>query len=143
MRIIQLFTALALVALLTTGRAAHAQNESVAGSYDVTVKAVANSCKNGAIALAEKGALTVTTDVKDITLELPATPELRGPLRSRGRFKAEGKSRTKVGESVTRGKFSATGRARDGSIRVVLVAEFFKDGTALCTQSWNIVGKRR
>ena len=143
MRIIKLLTALATLTLMATGTEARAQTGGVAGNYDVTVKSVANSCKQGALELDQTSALTVATDVKDITLDISGAPELRGPLRNRGRFKASGKTKSKAGKSVTKGNFSATGRAKDGSIRLVLVAEFFKDGTALCTQSWNIVGNRR
>lgn len=141
MKIIPLLPAVALLALATASGDAHAQNRSVAGRYDVSVEKVVDSCRQGAIELDAQSVLTVTTDVKDISMKFAQTPDLRGPLRSRGRFKATGKSRADKGASI--GNFSATGRANNGSIRLVLVAEFYKDGKAQCTQSWNISGKRQ
>lgn len=141
MQMIKLMTAVAALSILAVGTDAQAQPSGVAGSYDVTVSNVANSCKSDAVELAEKTAVAITTDVKDITIKLPNAPDLQGPLRKRGRFKATGVS--KSADNTRSGNFSATGRANNGSIRMVLIAEFFKDGKAQCTQSWNIVGKRR
>lgn len=142
MNITKTVIAVALLATLAASPVASAQTQGVAGSYDVSVSVVANSCKKAHFRLADKASLSVSTDIKDILLQLPQVPDLRGPLRKRGRFQARGTQRG-TGSGYDSGNFSATGRANSGSIRMVLVAEFYKDGRAQCTQSWNIVGTRR
>ena len=40
------------------------------------------------------------------------------------------------------GKFSVAGRVADGSLQLVFIAEYYVKQKPLCTQSWNVTGKR-
>lgn len=133
-----LLASAAVLVALTVSAPAFAQSDD----YQVKISNVSDSCQSEHTRLPGKVDIRVARDARAIQLRIPGLPALRGKMRKRGKFKVEGavKQANKTGH---KGKFSATGRIGQGAIRLVLVAEIYKDGKAQCTQSWNVAGNRR
>jgi hypothetical protein len=128
--------------LLAFAAPASAQEAGATGSYNVKFQEISNSCTEVGLALS-KGTLAISRAGKQaLEVKLPQVPVLRGKARKGGKFKvAASKSPTAL--SGVDGSFSAAGRRDESSVQLVLVAEYYRDGKPLCTQSWDVSGARR
>lgn len=115
----------------------------VAGTFDVKYEEVTSNCTNtgmvmtrGTVAIAKRKASTVAVDIERI-------PVMTGSAVKGGRVKAT----SKLGKTSIQGldgRFSVAGTVNgDGVMNVVFVAEYYVDGKAYCTQSWNVSGFRK
>ena len=128
-------TMLSALFLLFAVSPASAQNKK----YSVKFEKVSNNCTDAGMALTKAG-ISVETKGKTITMGVPALPPMRGSVRKGGKFKARTKKSATKTPAVT-GRYSAGGSVNGGQIRFLLIAEYFKDGKPLCTQSWNAAGR--
>ena len=78
-----------------------------------------------------------------ITVDIERMPMMSGTATKGGRIKAT----SKIGKTSIQGldgKFSTAGTVNeDGVLNVVFVAEYYLQGKAYCTQSWNVSGLRK
>lgn len=138
-------TLIVLAALLAPA-AALADNDhaaAVAGSFDVKYEEVTSNCQNTGIVL-NRG--TIQIDKKrgnTINVDIERMPLMAGTATKGGRVKAS----SKIGKTSIQGldgKFSTAGTVNDdGMLTVVFVAEYYLQGKAYCTQSWNVTGVRK
>lgn len=118
--------------------------QSAGERYDVTFESVTSNCtKDRELALA-KGSLVVRSTDKEIKLRLERAavlvPELVGSQRRGGKIKADATATDAKGR---RQRITASGRVEDGAIQLLFIAELYDDkGNSLCSQSWNVTGKR-
>jgi hypothetical protein len=128
--------------LLALGAPASAQQGGATGNYSVTFQEISNSCTGVGLAL-NKGTLAIARAGKqELELRLPQVPVLRGTARKGGKFKvAAGRTATAI--QGVESSFSAAGRRDESSVQLVLVAEYYREGKPLCTQSWDVYGARR
>jgi hypothetical protein len=130
------------VTLLALAAPASAQEAGATGSYSVKFQEISNSCTEVGLALS-KGMLTISRAGKqELAVKLPQVPVLRGKSRKGGKFKVA-IDRSATALRGVEGSFSAAGRRDESSVQLVLVAEYYRDGKALCTQSWDVSGARR
>lgn len=133
------FTAALLVLLAGAGTAA-AQSER----YDVTFEGVTSNCTQDRVLALAKGSLVISSTDKEIKLRLERTavtlPELVGSQRRGGKIKADATATDAQGR---RQRIMASGRVEDGALQLLFIAELYDDkGSSLCSQSWNVTGKR-
>lgn len=138
-------TLIVLAALLAPA-AALADNDhaaAVAGSFDVKYEEVTSNCQNTGIVLTRG---TIQIDKKrgnTINVDIERMPLMAGTATKGGRVKAS----SKIGKTSIQGldgKFSTAGTVNDdGMLTVVFVAEYYLQGKAYCTQSWNVTGVRK
>lgn len=142
MEINQAIPALAALFILALAAPAAAQ-EASNGSFNVKFQEISNSCEATVGLALTKGTLAMSRTTKQqVEVKLPEMPVLRGKARKGGKFKvAADKSAT--GVRGVDGSFSAAGRTDESSVQLVLVAEYYRDGKALCTQSWDVSGSRK
>jgi hypothetical protein len=133
---------LAALLLLVAGAGSAAAQS--AERYDVTFEGVTSNCaKDRELALA-KGSLVINSTDKEIKLRLERTavtmPELVGSQRRGGKIKADATATDAQGR---RQRITASGRVEDGAIQLLFIAELYDEkGGSLCSQSWNVTGKR-
>lgn len=130
-------------AVLSTAGLAHADNaDAVRGRYEVKYEEVTSNCTNtgmvllrGVMELTKKKATTIAVDIDRI-------PLMAGTAAKQGRVKAT----SKLGPTSIQGldgRFSLAGSVNeDGVLSMVLVAEYYVNNKAYCTQSWNVSGIR-
>jgi hypothetical protein len=136
MRTFQVATA----ALLILAIASPSHADDVAGSYDVKYEEVANNCSKIGIALGQ-GKLRIRKEKNQLVVEIDRIPRMSGSPNKSGAVRATSKIGPSSIEKVE-GKFSVAGRVDDAGLQLVFVAEYYVNGTALCTQSWNVTGTR-
>lgn len=138
-------TLLVLAAMLAPA-AALADNDhaaAVAGTYDVKYEEVTSNCQNTGIVL-NRGTIEIAKKrANAITIDIERMPMMSGTATKGGRVKAT----SKIGKTSIQGldgKFSTAGTVNeDGVLNVVFVAEYYLQGKAYCTQSWNVSGLRK
>jgi hypothetical protein len=135
------FTAALLVFL---AGAATAAAQSAAERYDVTFEGVTSNCTKDRVLALAKGSLVISSTDKEIKLRLEraavTVPELVGSQRRGGKIKADATATDAQGR---RQRITASGRVEDGAIQLLFIAELYDDkGSSLCSQSWNVTGKR-
>jgi len=109
------------------------------GNYTVKFEEIANNCTRTGMTL-RKGTVEIGKFKSDMTLTVPMTSTMYGSPPRKGKFRVKSKLGG-TGIQGVLGKFSASGRANDGVIQFVLIAEFFTGkNKPLCTQSWNASG---
>lgn len=112
-----------------------------AHTYRVKVQEISNSCSDPGVAPGN-GMLTLTQKGGEIDIKMSALPSMRGKAGKGGKFKvaaARGKTRIQGLEAG----FSGAGQASDQAVQLILIAEYYRDGKALCTQSWDVAGSRK
>ncbi len=135
------FTAALLVLLAGAGTAAA---QSAGERYDVTFEGVTSNCTKDRVLALAKGTLVISSTDKEIKLRLERTavtmPELIGSQRRGGKIKADATATDAQGR---RQRIMASGRVEDGALQLLFIAELYDDkGGSLCSQSWNVTGKR-
>lgn len=138
-------TLLVLAALIApaTALADNDHAAAVAGSYDVKYEEVTSNCQNTGIVL-NRGRIQIEKKrANAITVDIERMPVMSGTATKGGRVKAT----SKIGKTSIQGldgKFSTAGTVNeDGVLNVVFVAEYYLQGKAYCTQSWNVSGLRK
>lgn len=137
-------TLLVLAALLAPS-AALADNDhssAVAGTFDVKYEEVTSNCQNTGIVL-NRGTIDISKKrANGLQIDIERMPLMTGTASKGGRLKAA----SKLGKTSIQGldgKFSTAGTVNpDGVLTVVFVAEYYLNGKAYCTQSWNVTGTR-
>ena len=136
-------TLLVLAALIApaTALADNDHAAAVAGSYDVKYEEVTSNCQNTGIVL-NRGRIQIEKRrANAITVDIERMPMMSGTATKGGRIKAT----SKIGKTSIQGldgKFSTAGTVNeDGVLNVVFVAEYYLQGKAYCTQSWNVSGQ--
>lgn len=111
------------------------------GSFHITFEQVTSNCdpKEAGI-FQKKGSLQLTSTPGGVQLQITGLPVMRGTQRDGNKLKAEAKDTDGKG---LRRHFRASGRARKNEVRILVIAEFYRGDTSVCTQSWNVIGKRR
>lgn len=136
--------ALSLLALALAPAVAHADNaEAVSGTFDVKYEEVTSNCQNTGVVLS-RGALAIEKRKgSSIAVDIERMPIMTGTASKGGRIKAA----SKLGKTSIQGldgRFSTAGTVNaDGVLNVVFVAEYYLQGKAFCTQSWNVSGVRK
>lgn len=114
----------------------------VAGTYAATFQAVSNNCKDTGMSLREAPVEISQSGERAVMVTVPSVPLMRGVVNRGGKFKAD----TKKGKTAIAGldgRFSVAGRVDDKGIQLLFIAEYYRAGKPLCTQSWNASGPRR
>lgn len=114
-----------------------AETPSVAGSYAASFDEVANNCDATGMKL-ERATVQVTQDGRSIAIGIPKVPTMRGRLGRRGKLRAE----VPPGANA-RGRFAISGRIDDEELHMVFIAEYYRGEKPLCTQSWNVTGRKK
>lgn len=112
------------------------------GSYDTKFEEVSNNCKDTGLTLTQGRVKLTRVKGRSIQLSMASVPSMRGAVRKGGKFRAKAKKGKTALKGIT-GRFSAGGRVGDGAIQFVFIAEYFRAGEPLCTQSWNATGKKK
>lgn len=136
-------TLIVLAALLApaTALADNDHAAAVAGTYDVRYEEVTSNCQNTGIVL-NRGTIEIAKKRGNaITIDIERMPMMAGTATKGGRIKAT----SKIGKTSIQGldgKFSTAGTVNeDRVLTVVFVAEYYLQGKAYCTQSWNVSGQ--
>lgn len=128
-----LFATSLLVGGLVSSAAADAQ------SYTAKFTQVSNNCNNMGLTLAD-GTVRIDVQKSSVIVSVDKLPTMKGVPGKAGAVRAE----STLGPTTLPGldgKFSAAGRAAEGTLQLILVVEFFGKGKALCTQSWDVTGQ--
>ncbi len=132
----------AVVSLASVTVAAADNADQVSGRFDVKYEEVTSNCENTGMALT-RGSLAVTKrKSSSVAVDIERIPIMAGAASKGGRVKAT----SKLGKTSIKGldgRFSVAGTVNDdGVLQMVFVAEYYLQGKAYCTQSWNISGVR-
>jgi hypothetical protein len=120
---------------------AHAQNASV-GKYDVKFEDVSTNCTTQKLTY-RPAVMEVKAKGSTITIDLDLTPLMVGTPQKNGKLSAKSKAGNTMVDGM-QGVFSVAGKvAADGSVSLVMVAEYSTKGKALCSQSWNVTGTKQ
>lgn len=114
---------------------------TIAGTYTATFQAVSNNCKDTGMSLREAPVEISQSGERAVMVTVPSVPIMRGVVNRGGKFKAD----TKKGKTAIAGldgRFSVAGRVDDKGIQLLFIAEYYRAGKPLCTQSWNASGPR-
>ncbi len=136
-------TLIVLAALLTPAVAlADDPAAAVAGTFDVKFEEVTSNCQGTGMSL-NRGLVTVERKkATAITIDIERIPLMTGTASKGGRIKAT----SRIGKTSIQGldgRFSTAGTVNDDVLSVVFVAEYYLQGKAFCTQSWNVSGLRK
>jgi len=138
--------ALAGAALLSVGlRAPLAQPRQaprVGGKYTASFQEVANNCSGMGMNLRSAAIELSQSGERNVQVSVPGVPIMRGVVSRAGKFKAEAK-RGKTAIQGVDGRFSVAGRVDDKGIQFLFIAEYYRGGRPMCTQSWNASGPRQ
>ncbi len=136
----------AVVGLYGGGTGASAQTPPptarVAGKYTATFQEVANNCSGMGMSMRSSTIELHQSGERNVQVTVPAVPIMRGVVSRAGKFKAEAK-RGKTAIQGVDGRFSVAGRVDDKGIQFLFIAEYFRGGRPMCTQSWNASGPRQ
>lgn len=129
--------------LFGPGGDATAQDErsvpDISGKYRVKFEEVQNSCTSTSMSLSQATVELAQPSRRKLRVQIPKVPKMEGRVSKGGKFKAKGKKDDTPTKGVN-GRFSISGRVRDGVIQFVLIAEYYRGDKPLCTQSWNASG---
>ena len=123
--------------MLLTGTAA-AQEVT----YTVTFEEVTSNCDQQTALSLGKSTLRITRQRENVQIHIPGAgvPVLRGTQRKGGKLKGTAKEEAAGG---IRKRFTASGRADDGRLQLLFIAELFRGETSVCSQTWNVTGRLR
>lgn len=123
------------LAFMALARPAAAEGGEIAGSYRIGFTQAADNCDDEALTL-ERSRLTIESqDGEGIAVKLPDVAAMRGKERANGQFRAEARSDDSPIDG-TEAHYSVAGRVNEGEMRIVFIAEYYRDDKPLCTQSW-------
>jgi hypothetical protein len=112
------------------------------GVYEVKYDEVANSCTQVGMSMM-RGTVTLKMKKGKLVVDIERVPTLRGkPPAKDGKVNAQSALGPSTIEGLD-GKFSAVGRASDGVLEILFVAEYFHKRKPYCTQSWNVSGLKQ
>lgn len=135
---------LVLALALCSGGAAQAQkrpDQPVAGKFAARFDLVSSNCKDTGMNL-DRAPVSLEEPARGrVAVTMPMVPDMSGVVSRGGKFKAEAR-RGKTGIEGLEGQFSIAGRVEGDTIQFLFIAEYYKGGKALCTQSWNASGPR-
>jgi hypothetical protein len=137
-------SALALaVALLgaDTALADRKPDQPVAGKFAARFDLVSSNCKETGMNLDRMSIELGEPSRGRVAVTMPMVPNMSGVVSRGGKFKAEAR-RGKAGIEGLEGQFSIAGRVEGETIQFLFIAEYYRAGKALCTQSWNASGPR-
>jgi hypothetical protein len=130
------------VAAALMGAASPALADAALGVYEVKYDEVANSCTQVGMSMM-RGTVTLKMKKGKLVVDIERIPTLRGkPPGKTGKVNAQSALGPSTIEGLD-GKFSAIGRASDGVLELVFVAEYFHKRKPYCTQSWNVSGLKQ
>jgi hypothetical protein len=116
-------------------------DDAVIGVYEVKYDEVANSCTQVGMSMM-RGTLQLKMKKGALVVDIERVPTMRGKPPRDGKFNAQSRLGPSTIEGLD-GKFSAIGRATDGVLQLVFVAEYFHKRRPYCTQSWNVSGLKQ
>jgi len=129
----------AFVTVLLAG-VAPAFAEDLAGTYDVKYEEVSTNCPSPL--KYDHGKIDVKTKGSTVTVDIDRTPLMQGSVAKGGKVSAKSKLGPTMLDGMT-GSFSVAGKITpEGMLSFVMVGEYTASGTALCSQSWNVVGSK-
>jgi hypothetical protein len=112
------------------------------GVYEVKYDEVANSCTQVGMSMM-RGTVTLKMKKGKLVVDIERIPTLRGkPPAKDGKINTQSALGPSTIEGLD-GKFSAIGRASDGVLELLFVAEYFHKRKPYCTQSWNVSGLKQ
>lgn len=122
---------------------AHAQPATATvGKYDVKFEDVSTNCTTQKLTY-RPTVMEVKAKGATITVDLDLTPLMVGTPQKNGKLSAKSKPGNTMIDGM-QGVFSVAGKvAADGSVSLVMVAEYSTKGKALCSQSWNVTGTKQ
>jgi len=133
-----LLFALAAAVAPATARA----DEPTVGIYEVKYDEVGNTCTQVGMTMT-RGTVTLRLKKGKLHVDIERIPSMTGTAPARdGKLKAQSKLGPSTIEGLD-GRFSVVGRASDGMLQLVFVADYFVKRRAYCTQSWNVSGIRQ
>ncbi len=125
-------TAAAALLCLAVPGSASAQS---AESFAVKFTKVVDNCETGLDLT--KATMVVTRSDRNISVAIDSLPVLKGKAGKRGKLRAEANGKSGAMDA----RYGLNGRASDGAVQAVFVAEYFQGKTPVCTQSFRVVGK--
>jgi hypothetical protein len=115
--------------------------DDLAGSYEVKFEQVSNNCEHP-IAYPQQGSLKIEVHGSNLQVDIERTPLMVGKLTKNGNISAK----SRPGHTPIQGMdgvFSVAGRiTSEGTLSLVMIGEYQASGKPLCTQSWNLSGRR-
>ncbi|MCA9675433.1 MAG: hypothetical protein H6709_15250 [Kofleriaceae bacterium] len=137
--ILAVFTTVAVLAGASEARAD--KGDDVIGSYEVRYEEVSSNCSTTSIAMA-RGQLDISKKKSQLVVDIQRFPLMYGSFGKSGKVRASSKIAPSSIQGVD-GKFSVAGRVDEGLIQLVFVAEYYVKGKPMCSQTWNVTGKRQ
>jgi hypothetical protein len=129
------------VALLLLGGAAWADT-SLPGTYDVKLDELGTSCSPPPVSM---GKTTVRIDVRQqsLTVNIPTIPQMVGVAPKDTKVSAKTVKVLPTTVTGLDGSYQIAGSVgSDGTVDLVLEADYSVKGKPYCTQSWKVQGKR-
>jgi hypothetical protein len=115
----------------------------LAGTYQVEMKEVSNTCPNGGLNLSSKELTIEARDrSKQVKVLFPPAAIMRGSIDRQARVKARARRGGTSIEGLL-GEFSVAGSVAEGKLELVLVGQYFASGRPYCVQSWNVTGAKK
>jgi hypothetical protein len=114
---------------------------AVLGTYEVRYEEVSSNCTNALISMS-RGQLTITKKGKQIAVDISRFPVMYGSPGKGGKLRATSKIASSSIEGIDT-KVSVAGRVDEGLIQLVFVAEYYVNKKPMCSQTWNVSGKRK
>jgi hypothetical protein len=143
--VLPLLSVVALAVLGTSSAEAKADKAdkaaAVLGTYEVRYEEVSTNCSTTLISLA-RGQLEVTKKGKQIVVDISRFPVMYGSPGKGGKLRASSKIASSSIEGIDT-KVSVAGRVDEGLIQLVFVAEYYVNKKPMCSQTWNVSGKRK
>ncbi len=132
---------LAVVLAVGLTAAKPARADGIAGSFDVKFEDVSTNCTTQKLTY-RPTLMNVKAKGSSVTVDLDLTPLMIGTPQKHGKLSAKSKAGNTMIDGM-QGVFSLAGKiADDGTVTLVMVAEYSAKGKALCSQSWNVSGTR-
>ena len=136
-----LVVAAASLAAMPSARADYA--DVVAGQFDVRYEVVTSNCGDAGLALT-KGTLVIEKrKPKAVAIEIAGMAAMSGSANKGGRVKATAKRGQTATDGVDVRSSIAGTIGEDGTVHMVLVAEYYVDLKPSCTQAWDVTGSRQ
>lgn len=131
-----------LLVVAMTGVASADTADAVVGHYQVKYEEVTSNCENTGMAMIHGDLDINKKKAQTVAIDIDRLPIMVGAAAKGGRVKAT----SKLGKTSIQGldgRFSMAGSVNDdGVLQMVLVAEYYLQNKAYCTQSWNVSGVR-
>jgi hypothetical protein len=117
-------------------------DDGVAGTYTVKFEQVSTNCSSP-IAYHEFEDLKIVVKGNNVEVDIDRTPTMAGKPGKAGKVNVKSKPGHTPIQQMD-GTFSLAGRiSPEGMVSLVMVGEYTQNGKPLCTQSWNLSGRRK